>query len=83
MPVNYFSFVNFYKCKSEGKNTCGECLLRFICHTHDESMAHNAAVQAWLFGGKIEAIKVYREISKLGLKESKEYVEANIIPYYS
>jgi Ribosomal protein L7/L12 C-terminal domain len=40
----------------------------------DEAM--NALTDALLHGRKIEAIKIYREFTGLGLKESKDEIEA-------
>jgi len=46
---------------------------RLTVHTHDDAMAEVRALIAEC--KKIEAIKLYREVSGLGLKEAKEQVE--------
>lgn len=81
MSVDYDKFCNFGYCRKSLHQDCDECLLKFLCYTSSQTDGHRIAEQIWNeTGGKISTIKAYREITGVGLKEAKEYVEGVIMP---
>jgi hypothetical protein len=65
--------------RTTGDPTCGFCGTVFAGETAPPAQVHGAppgVVDALRNGNKIEAIRLYREAKKTGLKESEEAVEA-------
>ncbi len=65
--------------RTTGDPTCGFCGTVFPGAHAPPAQPHGAppgVVEALRAGNKIEAIRLYREANKTGLKQSKEAVEA-------